>query len=78
MRVEIFIFQLQLTSLPQHIIIDLIIGGVKHNDQWDRNKDDKTIRTIIHITFVLANQWLDYHRQQITGTERNSENQSFV
>ena len=54
------------------------IGGMKHNEQWGRNKDDKTIRTIIHIPFVPANQWLDYHRQQLTGTERNSENQSFV
>ena len=39
--------------------------GVKHIDQWGRNKDDKTIRTIIHIPFVPANQRLDYHRQQL-------------
>ena len=30
---EILIFQLNQTSLPRHIIIDHIIGGVKHNDQ---------------------------------------------
>ena len=78
LRVEILIFQLNQTSLPRHIIIDLIISGVKHNDQWSRSKDDKTIRTKIHIPFVPANQRLDYHRQQLAGTERNNENQSFV
>ena len=77
-RFEILIFQLHQTSLPRHIIIDLIISSVKHNDQWDRNKDDMTIRTTIHIPFVPAIQRLDYHRQQLTETERNSENQSFV
>ena len=70
LRVEILIFQVHQTSLPRHIIIDLIIGGVKHNDQWDRNKDDKTIGTIILIPFVPANQRLDYHRQQRAGTDR--------
>ena len=77
LRVEILIFQLHQTSLPRHIIIYLIIRGVKHNDQWDRNKDDKTIRTIIHIHFVPAKQRLDYHRQQLAGTERKVRTRVF-
>ena len=78
MLVEILIFQLHQTSLPRHIIIDLIIGCVKHNDQWGRSKDDKTIRTIIHIPFVPANQRLDYHRQQLAWTERETVRTRFL
>ncbi len=77
LRVEILIFQLHQTSLPRPIIIDLIIDGVRHNDQWGRNKDDKMIRTIIHIPFVPANQRLDYHRQQLAGTERKVRTRVF-
>ena len=72
LRVEILIFQLYQTSLPRYIIIDLIIGGVKYNNQWGRSKNDKTIRTIIHISFVPANQRLDYPRQQFAGTKRET------
>ena len=46
------------------LILSLVVWNTMTN-----GAGTKTIRTIIHIPFVPANQQLDYHRQQLAGRE---------